>query len=339
MARGRHPAALFDVLSRPQSYEKLAPSGFSALSNFLKSKLHGRRSVAANALTGAASPSSGGTVVPTLTPSPNAGPHFQAPMPEPSVATTPLSPGLGASGQVVAPLPPARRRASASGERVEGVSLSFDAARHEITLRMSYISGMIVGVGLVVLVTMAFLVGRQANSGRSTLLAVRNTGEPRLGSVSPNVGDLATAPRYNPPAETDSPGGGTMTTTPPAFSAVQAPTQPISIESNERQIGLNYVVMQSYPEGERKMADDAAAALRQAGIGCTLERLKDFNGSSKWCSVVGTRGFSAVFQRTAEYQAYLAKIKQTNEQNVRGGRRTFKALDPMPMRWNGTMAN
>ena len=94
-----------------------------------------------------------------------------------------------------------------------------------------------------------------------------------------------------------------------------------------RNIGLNYVVVQSY--AEEKLAVEAAAALKSNGIDCTIER-----GIRGWPDslylVVGTRGFDKI--SSPEYKEYDKKIKSISLKFApKGG---YKAFQPTAKKWD-----
>ena len=96
----------------------------------------------------------------------------------------------------------------------------------------------------------------------------------------------------------------------------------------QRSVNLNYVVAQSYPD--EKSANDAQDAFIKAGVGCTIEqKLRGLNPS--WYSVVGTQGFARV--STDDYKTYVDKLRQISQQFAQG-KRSFKAFDPMPYKWD-----
>ncbi len=81
------------------------------------------------------------------------------------------------------------------------------------------------------------------------------------------------------------------------------------------------------------MAEEAMNFLVQNGIECTLEKgLHSTNPA--WYSLVGTTGFGKSFSGSADYQAYMRKIKEISDKYV-GGRRSFKAFAPYAYKWKG----
>jgi hypothetical protein len=86
---------------------------------------------------------------------------------------------------------------------------------------------------------------------------------------------------------------------------------------------MNYLIVQSYPS--EKDAQDVVNLLRQAGIGCTVERNHPF--APKWFVVAGTAGFAKT--STADYRDYLAKLKQVSDKIPS----KFRKFEPHPYLW------
>jgi len=100
----------------------------------------------------------------------------------------------------------------------------------------------------------------------------------------------------------------------------------ISSEFGDRIVGMNYVVIQSYKE--QPLANEAAAALKAGGLGCTVEPgLVGY--SSSWFVVVGTTPFTKA--TTPEYQAYVKKVQQISEKFA--GTSKWKRFEPSPYKW------
>ncbi len=96
-------------------------------------------------------------------------------------------------------------------------------------------------------------------------------------------------------------------------------------ESAGRVVGMNYVIMQAFDTDAK--ANDAAEALRKAGIGCTIEKNHPY--APKWFLVVGTQGFAKPM--TPEYQTYIKKIIQVSDRYA--GSSKWKKLEPNAYKW------
>jgi hypothetical protein len=119
----------------------------------------------------------------------------------------------------------------------------------------------------------------------------------------------------------------TPVTTPDNLTPVNTPVQ-LEGKTVAREVGKNYVIIQSYLE--KKTADEAADALKKAGIDCTVERNVPYN--PKAFVVMGTTGFVRI--STPEYKAYTNKIVAVSEKfaNVPGSRK-WRKFEPGAYMW------
>jgi hypothetical protein len=117
----------------------------------------------------------------------------------------------------------------------------------------------------------------------------------------------------------------TATRLPPANIA--QPNIPATTENGRRIHGLNYVIIQGYPD--EASAKAALKVLAENGLGCTIERgLRGLNRD--WYIVVGTEGFGRISGR--EYENYVKKIQAVSDKFT--DRKSFKAFDPLPYKWD-----
>ena len=165
---------------------------------------------------------------------------------------------------------------------------------------------------VLVLVSISYFAGRRQQT-------------PQLGPTSEQVRESAPMTGVLEPMDR------TVATTPPAPVPVPAANvgdigQPAPAEPAGRVVGMNYVVIQSYKE--EQLANEAAAALRAGGLGCTVEHgLPGY--SATWYSVVGTQGFTKA--TTPDYQAYLRKVEVVS--NKFAGNSKWKQFEPNPYKW------
>ena len=98
------------------------------------------------------------------------------------------------------------------------------------------------------------------------------------------------------------------------------------VDDPRRQVDLNYVVIQSYPN--EAMANEARELLKRSNVGTTVERgLRGWGPT--WYSVVSTKGFA---QRSSpECRAYMDQIKAISNQHMK--QRSFKAFEPTLYKW------
>ena len=97
--------------------------------------------------------------------------------------------------------------------------------------------------------------------------------------------------------------------------------------TGKRVVGLQYVVVQSYP----KEADGNAAAeiLGRNGVPCTVEKgLRGFR--PEWFTVTGTTGFERTHDNP-DYTRYLQTIANVSKEFA--AKSKFKQFEPMLMTW------
>jgi hypothetical protein len=103
----------------------------------------------------------------------------------------------------------------------------------------------------------------------------------------------------------------------------------LMVSDHRRTVGLQYVVIQSYPPEEEKFAKAAVDLLNSNGVLCTLETGIPY--APRWICVVGIDGFTRV-RNSPEYDVYIAKIKQI-EAKAGGTSKFLKKFDPKPYPW------
>lgn len=209
--------------------------------------------------------------------------------------------------------------------------------RNEISFKLTYTSAIIGAFSVVVIITLAYMIGTRgkpspavARAGQSTESLMKHpaqTGvlnlEKNEKTVSPGAtktsptGAQVASPRATP---TDANGQNSAQQVKPQATASNDDRFPI--------IGLNYVIAQCYPD--QKDADRAAAALNERGLSAKVVRGPKGYANANWYSVVGTRGFDRI-RNSPEYEAYVQQIVDigalfTND-------RKFKELKPRPYKW------
>ena len=190
-----------------------------------------------------------------------------------------------------------------------------------LALRVSYGTAIITAFALATVVISAFLIGKRWQARPQTVLAPQTTQELRRSAPRPNLTDVrrvSAAPTVQYSADPPDVANSAVAT---GNVAGNAPAKP-----KEREIGLNYVMIQSYPE--EKMAVAAAAALRQNGIDCTIE--KAIPGFFKF-GVVGQIGFSRI-SANPQLEAYLSKIRSISDLYAKKAN-SFAAFKPQPIKW------
>ncbi|HLL90481.1 MAG TPA: hypothetical protein VK324_14370, partial [Tepidisphaeraceae bacterium] len=156
--------------------------------------------------------------------------------------------------------------------------------------------------------------------------------------VEPTAG-AAPAPAGSPSkagAVTNDPGKATVLAAPVVPTIAKTwndpkPTTPLAVESPNRIVGMNYVIVQSYPD--EKSANDAVDILARNAIPCTVVKGPPGWANNSWFSVVGTRGYDKL-RNNPEYDAYVKKIQRVSD--AFAGKSRFKQFDPRPYRWKDT---
>jgi hypothetical protein len=172
-------------------------------------------------------------------------------------------------------------------------------------------------LALSTLVAGAYLAGQRWSQIRPVLTA---TTTEQLRALPRQPGVLQVRPgdaRENPQAESPS--------TPLPTGGQQQPAQ-----SRKRAAGLNYIIIQSYPDKEKEMATAAMNLLIQNGIDCTIEQgLAGWKPN--WYMVVGLAGFKSPITTSPEYDAYINLVRKVSDKHA--DRKSFKAFDPQPVKW------
>jgi hypothetical protein len=99
---------------------------------------------------------------------------------------------------------------------------------------------------------------------------------------------------------------------------------PAAAIPSTRQVGLNYVVFQSYPDPA--VAQRAMDFLIKAGFPCSIVKLP----GSSWSSVVSLKGFEHI-HKNAELDDYKEKIETLSESFA--GKRPFNRFEPTLFKW------
>lgn len=218
----------------------------------------------------------------------------------------------GATTAIIAPPRPSARPTSI-GEgrgRSSAVHLDFDRTRKEITLRLRYTTALVSAFAVCALIGSAYVIGRHLDRGPQTASAGATTNQllPQYARQlpQPGVADVSrqhlTRPQATNPAPLRTVADPPVTPSP--HESAPPSLVPASAETRlPRAIGLNYVIIQAYPDEERKTAEAICEFLSRNGIPCTIERT-DFARS--WWSVVGTAGFTKI--SSADYRTYVDNI-------------------------------
>jgi len=285
MAKGKHAAALFEVITRSRPLNRQNRPGF----------LHW--------IAGWFRPARG----------PDAGSAAAGPPLEETGGVEAAPPALAGDGGEA---PGGHEPAHIPGTGVERRML-LDPGRREIAVRMSYVSVGVAALALLTALAGAFLIGQKMGGSRG---AGGGKTVAELGGEAPNpeVVNIHEGGQEGGAARVPGRNGGPP---PPA-------TQPV--RNRERVKGLNYIIVQSYPD--ETTANAAAKVLGENGVECTAERLPDWTRDPTWWTVVGIDGFKTI-HGNRELDSQLSKVKAISDKFAR--RNTFKAFDPKVYKWKG----
>ncbi len=231
-------------------------------------------------------------------------------------------------------------RAFAMIPSVPRIGLSVDQDQQLVRFDLSYTGALVSAFTLCVAITLAYVIGRHSIHPAHPALAEQTTEELRAGPAQADVldihGDGAPVAMAVESAPAPAP---TRTATPaPANSSSAQGVRPswteprppatLVVSDSKRQVGLQYVIVQSYPAEEKQWAESAVKMLNENGVLCTIEKGVPYAPSS-FC-VVGVSGFDRT-KNSPEYDAYVARIKEISDKFA--GTVRFKRFDPKPFKW------
>jgi|GEM_PF-2536722 len=300
MAKGKHSAALFEVIARDKPLtQQPRPRIFQGLSAWLRPQVR------------PAPPT------PILRTADDQAAH----RPASSLTSGPAPVTVRPPALEHLPLPPSSTD--------EAPLLHVDNLRREIRLRLTYRSAAIAATALLTVVAMAYVIGRklaplpagaQAEAAMGTAVIRQGPPQPAVLHLERSGGAASV-----PAPATGAAGGTAMTLRPPATQPVPNPGRVV------RNINENYVIIQSYPASERQWAQEAQELLLRNGISCTIE--EKVSGYMHY-AVVGTVGFTQT-RNNPQLDQYLARIRQISDEHIaRRGRASFKAFEPTLKKWD-----
>jgi hypothetical protein len=326
MARGKHAAALFEVINKGKKEETSRGSILRTPSWWFKN----RTATAKQPPAAPAQPAHPVQGVP---------PAQSAPAPA-DVPTTRNDPAAG--GSITNPAPTAAAATAATQSSASPATatpapaVAVDPAHRQIALRLSYTTAGIAAFAVLVTVSLAYIIGRQVTTGPAPAIAARSTEQVRQDEPQPQVLDINRGRNASgiPPAQQPQISAHVPThQSPQNVQPTPAPPPPTAVVEDDgpRTIGLNYVIIQSYRDEE--MARRYAQMLNQGGVRCTVEQdLPNWSQGGPWYSIVGTSGFARI-RNSPEYDSYIQSIRRINDSNGLTG---FRRFDPQPYHWKGT---
>jgi hypothetical protein len=211
------------------------------------------------------------------------------------------------------------------------VRVMVDSTEQTIKLVLSYGSAAVAGFALLVVLALTFVLGKHSVKEPLPLLADRTTDQVRHDAPRSEVLNVAAEPAIVPEVVTTKP----LPKTKP-LQKWNDPRPPATFvaDDEERMIGMNYVIIQSYPD--KKDADAARELLVKRGILCTVEPTPATwfsNNGQTWYSVIGIKGFSKI-RESDEFKRYIASIMQVSDEFA--GKVRFKRFEPTPYKWRET---
>jgi hypothetical protein len=299
MAKGKHAAALFEVIHTDRRFGKKTPPARALATP--KWWFKGKRTGVADAPVASAS-----TSIPVDGPVP--------------LAPEPLD---------YAP--------TIASERPVDVTLNAD--RQEISFKLTYTSAAVGAFALVVVLSLAYIIGRKVNAGPSSAVAATvSTSDLRKRPAQTGVLDLAKARSKGDGVTSIAPDGDESANIVEPTNTGRAPSPPTPVKAapaapfnGKRLINQNYVIIQGFPAEEKALAEEAVAKLMDARIGATIER--GIGGyPSTWYIVVGTIPFERT-KNNSVYDAYIESIMKVSAQYA--GKSQFKKFAPYAKKWAG----
>jgi hypothetical protein len=253
-----------------------------------------------------------------------------APPPPPPVVEEPPAPRLGMRLTPLASsvdIPEISPPAPSSG-RLQPVVVSVDPDRQQINLRLSYTSALIGGFGVFIALGMAVLIGKGLSRGPSPAIANTSTQQLRKGPVTPGVLNVQKRSANSTPSDQGedptvrATTASTGTRVQPSFNDPRPPATFFADDAH-RSTGLNYAIIQSYPE--KAPADKAAEFFTKNGVPCTVEKdLPGYRVAKDGYIVVGIRGLARMSDNRP-LEAYKKSIVDVSSKYT-NGRSKFSPL-------------
>lgn len=208
------------------------------------------------------------------------------------------------------------------------MNMTLDSDRQEIAFKISYTSAIVTIFAVLVVIGLAYVIGRHMSRGPAMVLGSPPTEQIKAGPVQANVLDVRNKPAADAvETQTNSTAASSASVSEkkPTFNEPRPPKTLMEQDSN-RAKGLNYVIVQSYPDEK-----DAAAArdiLIQNQILCTIE--KGLPYAPQWYCVVGITGFDKI-SNSSEYDGYVKSIQAVSRKFA--GTSKFKEFKPQAYKW------
>jgi hypothetical protein len=218
------------------------------------------------------------------------------------------------------------------------INLGVDPDKQQITFKLTYSGTIIASFAIVVIVSLAYIIGRHGTGVASANASV-STEQIRNGPIHRdvlNVSPVSGAVGISSPNGSNATNESEGYTAPPAkTNGGQASASHLSTETPkpavtaggkvQRIIGMQYVIVQSYPDDPD--AQEAVKLLKENGIDASVENISWY---SKWPCVVGATPFDRL-KNNPQYDHYIQQIESVSRKFA--GRSKFKQFAPAPIRW------
>jgi len=204
-------------------------------------------------------------------------------------------------------------------------ALVVDKESGEINFKLSYAGAAAAGFILLIVLAIAYLVGsRSSQVSQSEDFHLAPGAAPSQPAAPADTLLAAAMPEAAPTPATPVEPITTIKPTADANGATISPTGSATPDKPKRQVGLNYVIVQSYPDDA--VSQRAADFLNKNGIPCTVVKLPAYSMTS----VVSLKGFDHV-QHNPEMDDYRQKIETLGE--TFAGRRLFDRFHTQMIKW------
>lgn len=214
---------------------------------------------------------------------------------------------------------------------IERPSLAVNTKKKVFNLQFTYGTAVVAGFGVVVLALLAFIIGSALTRGPKSADAGVDIDQLRSGPAFPEVLQVSntetTTPKRESASLADAPRPRPVQTQAGVVKQ-NTPVKPPIIPTNvKRIIGMQYILVQSYPDEED--ATDAMNLLLKNGVQCTVEKNIPGWGSSWYC-VLTTIGF----ERTKSNPDFDQQVKAIRDIGAQfGDSSKFKKFEPRAIGW------
>jgi hypothetical protein len=222
---------------------------------------------------------------------------------------------FSALGDIFRPAPNLAPPPPHAPEPAETSPVVHDPERKCINIQVSYATAGILILAVCTALAGAFLTGKHFRLPQTpTTLSNATSEQVRTGPINSTV--LAVGKSASPEPIVIPSRIAQAPASRPAFDRTRTP-------------GMNYVVVQSYPE--LKMAQEAQKILADNGIECTIEKNLPRWANGEWFSVVSIEGYEKITGSPAR-DSLMKRIKDVNE-SYATKKNSFKAFSPGDYNW------